>query len=254
MSGAVFGRAVSRAGRWLLLISLLAIASTSGAHAQQRDQREVHAQELFALGRYPEALEIYGKLYAETSHPTYLRNIGRCYQNMGEPDKAIASFREYLRHAKRLAADQRALIDGYVREMQDLKAKRQADAQKEAEKEADPEPPPPVKPIPRAPAPPPPREAEAPIVRRVTARDEGAARAMAGAGGSRPMSSPARALFRWAPERSSASRRSATSATARSAARAMILAPAPGCRWITQRAPTRASPTSPSARGWLARA
>jgi tetratricopeptide (TPR) repeat protein len=82
------------------------------AHAQQRDQREIHAQELFVLGRYQDALAIYGKLYAETNHPTYLRNIGRCYQKMDDPDKALDSFREYLQKAKNLPADQREVIEG----------------------------------------------------------------------------------------------------------------------------------------------
>jgi hypothetical protein len=86
----------------------------------------VKAREQFALGHYAEALEIYGKLYAETTHPTYLRNIGRCYQNLGEPDKAISSFREYLRQAKDLPADQRAQVEGYIREMEELKQKREA--------------------------------------------------------------------------------------------------------------------------------
>ena len=56
----------SRARRcWILLLLLaLALAGAGHAHAQQRDPREVHAQELFALGQYAEALEIYGKLYA----------------------------------------------------------------------------------------------------------------------------------------------------------------------------------------------
>ena len=57
---------------------------------------------LFAAGDYRQALEIYVKLYAETLHPTYLRNIGRCQQNLGEAEKAISSFREYLRKAKDL--------------------------------------------------------------------------------------------------------------------------------------------------------
>ena len=35
-------------------------------------------------------------------HPTYLRNIARCHQNLGNPDKAISSFREYLRKARDL--------------------------------------------------------------------------------------------------------------------------------------------------------
>jgi hypothetical protein len=53
-----------------------------------------------------------------------LRNIGRCQQNLGEPDKAIASFREYLRKAKDLTADQRAEIEGYIAEMEQLKRSR----------------------------------------------------------------------------------------------------------------------------------
>lgn len=150
------------------------LAGASGARAQQRDQREIHAQQLFVLGRYQDALEIYGKLYAETSHPTYLRNIGRCYQKLGEPDKAIGSFRDYLRRAKNLAADQRELVDGYIREMEDLKAKREAAAPRPAPP-PEPEASAPVKPILRAPAPAP-REAAAPLVHApVTARDEGGA-------------------------------------------------------------------------------
>jgi hypothetical protein len=96
------------------------------AEAQKPDAREVKARELFAVGRYQEALQIYGKLFAETAHPTYLRNIGRCYQNLGDPDKAISSFREYLRQARDVPADQRAQVEGYIREMEDLKRKREA--------------------------------------------------------------------------------------------------------------------------------
>ena len=65
-------------------------------------------------------------------HPNYLRNIGRCYQNLGEPDRAIASFRDYLHKAKSVSADERAEIDGYINEMQDLKQKREAAAAKPA--------------------------------------------------------------------------------------------------------------------------
>ena len=59
----------------------------------------------FAAGEYKEALDIYVRLYAETMHPTYLRNIARCHQNLGNADKAISSFREYLRKAQDLTAD-----------------------------------------------------------------------------------------------------------------------------------------------------
>jgi tetratricopeptide (TPR) repeat protein len=101
---------------------------TSARAYAQSDEREVKARELFGVGKYTEALDLYGKLYAEKGHPTYLRNIGRCYQNLGEPDKAIGSFHEYLRQAKRLSSDQRTVVEGYIHEMEELKAKRQAGA------------------------------------------------------------------------------------------------------------------------------
>lgn len=90
----------------------------------QSDPREVRAREMFGVGRYAEALDLYGKLYAETAHPTYMRNIGRCYQNLGEPDKAISSFREYLRQAAELPPQQRSVVEGYIREMEELKVRR----------------------------------------------------------------------------------------------------------------------------------
>src|SRR5262245_58372502 len=116
--------------RWLpvsvLLLNLVAMPAYGQQAARPIEQREMTARQLFAVGKYSEALDIYGGLYAETAHPTYLRNIGRCYQNMGEPDRAISSFNEYLRQARDLPADQRAIIDGYIREMEDLKRQRAA--------------------------------------------------------------------------------------------------------------------------------
>jgi serine/threonine-protein kinase len=112
--------------RGLFCVVFLAcvMALPARAHAE-KSEREVQARELFVLGKYAESLEIYAKLYAETAHPTYLRNVGRCYQNLGEADKAIASFREYLRQAKGLSSDERGVVEQYIREMQALKEKRQ---------------------------------------------------------------------------------------------------------------------------------
>ena len=107
---------------------LLVLAVCGGAaQAQRADAREVKARQLFGLGRYAEALEIFASLYAETTHPTYIHNIGRCYQNLGEPDKAISSFKEYLRKAKGLTEQQRTEVEGYIAEMEELKRKRKAD-------------------------------------------------------------------------------------------------------------------------------
>jgi hypothetical protein len=88
------------------------------------DKREIQAREAFGAGRYQEALDIFVRLYAEKVHPNYLRNIGRCYQNLGEPDKAISSFREYLRQAKSIRPVERQEVEGYIKEMEELKRQR----------------------------------------------------------------------------------------------------------------------------------
>ena len=76
------------------------------------------AREAFASGRYDDALDLFAKLYAETLHPVYLRNIGRCHQKMRQPEKAIDKFREYLAKEKKISADERKEIDGYIKEME----------------------------------------------------------------------------------------------------------------------------------------
>jgi tetratricopeptide (TPR) repeat protein len=103
---------------------LLALALSAPADAAGGEGAELEARTHFAAGEYKEALEIYARLYAETMHPTYLRNIARCHQNLGNADKAISSFREYLRKAHDLTPDQRKEIEGYIAEMEQLRQSR----------------------------------------------------------------------------------------------------------------------------------
>ena len=83
---------------------------------------DLRAKELFGAQRYAEALEIYTGLYARSHHPTYLRNLGRCHQMMRQPEPAIGYFQAYLRDARDLSAAERAEIEGYIAEMQRLRA------------------------------------------------------------------------------------------------------------------------------------
>jgi tetratricopeptide (TPR) repeat protein len=150
----------------VLALSLITVGMVpSQAHAakakaskEQKDPREMQAREAFAAGSYKEALDIYTKLYAEKLHPTYLRNIGRCYQKLKEPEKAIDTFRDYLNKAKNLAASEQKEIDGYIADMESLKERQAAEKAPAA--------PPPVAPAPKLqPAPPAPETqliAEAP--------------------------------------------------------------------------------------------
>jgi hypothetical protein len=129
----------------VLVVGLVLGALTTGeGSVHAADKTELKAREAFAAGKYDDALELFAKLYAETLHPVYLRNIGRCYQKMQKPDQAIDKFREYLAKEKKLSADERGEIEGYIKEMEDLKTAQARQASQAQQ-------PPPVTPV----APPP---------------------------------------------------------------------------------------------------
>jgi tetratricopeptide (TPR) repeat protein len=106
------------------VVTCLALALLCARASAATDPREIKAREDFVGGRYQEALDLFAKLYAETLHPNYLRNIGRCYQNLGEPERAITSFRDYLRKGRDISPAEHAEIDGYIAEMEGLKRQR----------------------------------------------------------------------------------------------------------------------------------
>jgi tetratricopeptide (TPR) repeat protein len=150
------------------LLTAALIAWSAPALAAPKDTREMKARELYAAGRYQEALDIYIKLYAEKLHPNYLRNIWRCDQNLGDPEKAIGSFREYLRKARSLPPEEREEIEGYIREMEELKRQREAQPPPPPKhEEPTPHPPPPLVKPPEQQliiTPPPPKPEESPPV------------------------------------------------------------------------------------------
>ena len=132
-----------------VLVMLLGLGGT--AHADHAT--EMKARESFAAGRYDEALQTFAKLYAETLNPIYLRNIGRCQQKLKQPDKAIDAFHDYLiKGGKKISADEKAEINGYIKEMEALRDE-QASKQQAAPPPVSPPSAAPVQPIPAAPPP-----------------------------------------------------------------------------------------------------
>jgi hypothetical protein len=112
----------------LLLVAVLALLALVCAALSPRparaaeDPREVTARTHFAKGEYRQALELFATLFAERNDPIYMRNIGRCHQKLGQPTQAIDAFREYLRRAPRLKPSEKQEIEGFIKEMEDLKA------------------------------------------------------------------------------------------------------------------------------------
>jgi hypothetical protein len=166
----MFGRLEKSRGwlrTWSCLLAFGLVISVAGGVTAAADPRELKAREEFAAGRYEAALDIFAKLYAETLHPVYLRNVARCYQNLEQPDRAITSFHEYLRKAKSLTPADRAEVEGYIKEMEDLKKRQEAAASKPVA---------PVTPVPAA-APPPPQPERPPTLAARPASDAAPAEA-----------------------------------------------------------------------------
>jgi len=112
----------ARTGTSRLLAAAIVMLWAFSAHGD--DRREVEARKKFASGQYQEALNLFVELFGETADPILLRNVARCYQKLGQPDLAIDRFREYLRKAKALTSGEREEIDGYIKEMEGLRAEQ----------------------------------------------------------------------------------------------------------------------------------
>jgi tetratricopeptide (TPR) repeat protein len=102
----------------------LALAAGNAGRSGKTDPREESARAFFAAAKYQEAIDIYAQLFAQYVQPDYIYNIGRCYQNLGDPDRALTSFREFIRKSKRIDPALRKELDGHIKEMEALKAQR----------------------------------------------------------------------------------------------------------------------------------
>jgi hypothetical protein len=159
-----------------LVLALVAAAGTARAadpkapasSAAERQARGDTAARAFLTGKYEEALHIYSELYIESGgRPEYLRNIGRCQQKLKQYDLAIDTFRDYLRRMKKVSAEERREIEGFISVIETARG-NQASGEKPAEKAPEqpavaPPPPPPVAVTPPAPQQAPAQPAPPPI-------------------------------------------------------------------------------------------
>jgi hypothetical protein len=106
-----------------------------------KEKREKKALTDFSAGKYQEAIDLMAELYADFQEPMYYRNIGRCYQKLGDPDRAIAAFEEFLAKGKDAPPASIAETKELIKQMQELKQKRAAE-----HTAAQPPPPPPLQP------------------------------------------------------------------------------------------------------------
>ena len=118
------------------LIWSLGVTPAAFAAKDTEKQAELKARQAFAASRYDEAIEIFAQLYAETLNPIYLRNIGRCHQKKREPEKAIDAFQDYLAKGKSITPSERKEIQGYIKEMEQLRDEQAKEREAAAAKAA----------------------------------------------------------------------------------------------------------------------
>ena len=79
-----------------LVLALPAFAATEGEQARAAFQK---GQTEYNLGNYAKAAEYFEETYRLRPVPALLFNIAQCYRFMGNLDKAVQTYRAYLRNA-----------------------------------------------------------------------------------------------------------------------------------------------------------
>jgi len=90
-------RAIAFSIAGLLLLGTAARAQADEDEATQRAKElfknaEVH----FSVGEFSKALALYKEAFKTKPLPAFLFNIGQCHRNMGQCDKALFFFKQYL--------------------------------------------------------------------------------------------------------------------------------------------------------------
>jgi hypothetical protein len=104
------------------------------------------ASGLYRQGLYEDAAKLFARLVVD--YPDMLifeRSLGACFYYLRKPEPALSNLRNYLVHRKDIPADDKAVVDRWIDEMEKLRAQNAAV----------PVVPPPTAEIPRGPQPPP---------------------------------------------------------------------------------------------------
>lgn len=87
--------------RAIVALALLALATTTtrSAHADARTEARAHfkkGMEAIGAGKYDDGISELEEAYRILPHPNVLYNIARAYANLGDLDKALDYFKQYL--------------------------------------------------------------------------------------------------------------------------------------------------------------
>jgi hypothetical protein len=110
--------AMSRLGILIPLLSVLLASSL--ARATGTEAKERAARKACLSGDYAKGVEILSDLFLDTKDATYIFNQARCFEQNNRCEEAIGPFREYLRKARGLTAEEKADTERHIADCQAL--------------------------------------------------------------------------------------------------------------------------------------
>ena len=127
------------------------LACASGAFGQVPDPRETRARKDCLSGRVESGVALLAEVFIDTKNPNLIYNQARCFEQNGRGAEAITRFREYLRLAKNLTAEEKSEVDRHIA---DCRAMQEEQKSAVAPSQPPPEVPAAASPAPTQPGPP----------------------------------------------------------------------------------------------------
>jgi tetratricopeptide (TPR) repeat protein len=116
-----------------LLLAAVLVAPSARADKATAKRLTEQATLAYKLGHFQEALEDFSMAYGQFSAPLLLFNIGQCYRELGNYERAVFFLRGYLREIPR--AKNRALVEDLVAECETKLAAQQAELKRRQEED-----------------------------------------------------------------------------------------------------------------------
>jgi hypothetical protein len=129
--------------RWVSLSCAVATLTwASLAFGQGQESRAAQARKHCLTGNVEAGVALLADLFVENKDPNLIYNQARCYEQNGRAAEAILRFREYLRVAKKLTADEKAEVDRHIADCRAMQAEGKAAAEPPPGQPSEPPPPP----------------------------------------------------------------------------------------------------------------
>lgn len=111
-------------GRLTFFCVMATLANATSALGQSSDPREAQARKDCLTGKADAGVALLAEMFIESKNPNLIYNQARCYEQNGRAQDAINRFREYLRVAKRLTAEEKAEVEKHIADCRAMKTEQ----------------------------------------------------------------------------------------------------------------------------------